>query len=245
MRGNKILARVALSAVAALTVVAAGSATPALAAGTTATVAAAVSPASTTVALVSSRPSANYGAAGNVTATVKVVAPGTGVPTGSVDFYIDGGWYWSAPLDARGKALLPLSAIYPAYFPGTYSITAEYTGDAAYLPSSSLPVAQTLVGISTQPVSSIALNTKNQPVFSPNAFTMSSVNPVGCNVTVTNTSNVTVLLVYGTPGAWKRLPGSGGVIPPGASGGVGVGLSNFTGYFSAVGAANYVKIKCV
>ncbi len=200
--------------------------------------------ASTTISLVSSKPNANYGDAGNVTATVKAVAPATGVPTGTVDFSIDGGWYWTAPLDSRGKAVLPLADIYPAYYPGTYSITATYSGDVNYTASTTLTaIAQTLIGISTPPVTTISLNTKGQPSFSPTSFRLSSANPVGCNVTITNNTSSAVALLYGTPGSWKRLPG--GVIAAGASGGVGVGLSNFTGYFSAMGAANYVAIHCV
>jgi len=148
------------------------------------------------------------------------------------------------PLDANGKAVLPLSAIYPAYSPGTYSITASYAGDANYGPSNSTAaVAQTLIGISAAPVATITLNAKGQPTFSPNSFTLSSANPVGCNVTITNNTTASIALTYGTPGAWKRLPN--GVIAPGASSGVGVGISSFTGYFSAMGAANYVAVHCV
>jgi hypothetical protein len=200
--------------------------------------------AGTTVSLVSSKPNANYGAAGNVTATVKAVAPATGVPTGTVDFSIDGGWYWTSSLDSRGKAVLSLADIYPAFYPGTYSITATYSGDVNYTASTTpTAIAQTLIGISSPPVTTISLNTKGQVSFSPTSFRLSSANPVGCNVTITNTTSSAVALVYGTPGSWKRLPG--GVIAAGASGGVGVGLSNFTGYFSAMGAANYVAIHCI
>jgi hypothetical protein len=159
-----------------------------------------------------------------VVAKVKSVTAGAGVPTGSVDFFIDGGWYWNAPLDATGRAVLPLSFIYPAYYPGTYKITASYAGDATFAPSTSAAITQTLVGISTPPVTTVTSNAKGQPTFSPTSFTMSSANPVGCNVTITNASSVPIRLTYGTPGTWKVLPGSG--IAPGASGGVGVGLAN-------------------
>jgi hypothetical protein len=203
-----------------------------------------VTPADTTITIASSRATANYGDNGNVTATLKPVAPGTGIPTGSVDFLIDGGWFWNAPLDAHGKAVLPLSAIYPAYYPGTYSITATYAGDGNYNPSATTAaVAQTLVGISSPPVSTVTLDAKGRPLFAPSSFRLSSANPVGCNVTITNNTPGAIALTYGTPGSWKRLPG--GVIASGASGGVGVGLSNFTGYFSAMGAANYVAVHCV
>jgi hypothetical protein len=216
-----------------------GGSTPVVSAPLTQTVGAA----ETTTALVSSRPTANYGDAGNVTAAIKPVAPGTGIPTGSVDFFIDGGWYWNAQLDANGKATLPLSAIYPAYYPGTYAITATYSGDGNYNPSATpTALAQTLVGISSTPVTTITLDAKGRPSFSPQAFRLSSANPIGCNVTITNNTPNPIALLYGTPGAWKRLPN--GTIAAGASGGVGVGLSNFTGYFSALGAANYVTIRC-
>ena len=203
-----------------------------------------VAMAATTTTAVSTLPTANYGQNGNINASVKAVAPGAGVPTGSVDFYIDGGWYWTAFLDANGKAQLPLSAIYPSYYPGTYAITAIYSGDANYATSTTATgVAQTLVGISTTPVTMLGLNATGQLNFTPNSFTLSSANPVGCNVTITNTTPGAIALTYGTPGSWKRLPG--GVIAAGTSKGVGVGLSNFTGYFSAMGTANYVRIRCL
>ena len=200
--------------------------------------------ANATVALVSSNPNAHYGDGGNVTATVKRASPASGTPTGTVDFSIDGGWYWTAPLDARGKATLPLSEIYPAFPPGTYSITATYSGDANDNPATtSSALTQTLIGISSEPVATISLDAKGQVSFSPSSFRLSSANPVGCNVIITNSTPSTQVLLYGTPGAWKRLPG--GVIAAGGSAGVGVGLANFTGYFTVIGAANHVTIHCI
>jgi len=35
------------------------------------------------------------------------------------------------------------------------------------------------------------------------------------------------------------------VIAAGGSAGVGVGLANFTGYFTVIGAANHVTIHCI
>ncbi len=219
-----------------------------LATGATATVESAsitqtVGQANTTTAVVSSRPTANYGNSGAITALVKAVLPANAIPTGTVDFYVDGGWYWSAPLDATGKATWALTDLYPSFTPGTYTITASYSGDGDFAPSATITgIAQTLVGITSTPVSTVTLNAKAQPVFTPSSFTLSSYNPVGCNVSITNTTPNTLLLTYGTPGNWKRLPF--GSIAPGATGGVGVGLANYTGYFSAVGAANYVKLTC-
>jgi len=204
-----------------------------------------VNPADTTVVVATSRPTASYGNTGNITATVKVVAPGTGIATGTVDFSVDGGYFITEPVDAKGKAVLPLADLYPSLYPGTYSITASYSGDADYNPSSSaIAVSQTIVGLSAVPVTTLALNAAGLPVFSPRTFTLSSVSPIGCNVTIVNNTPTTQFLAYGTPGAWKRLPS--GAIPPGASRGIGVGIGNYTGYFTTVAnTANYVAIRCV
>lgn len=203
-----------------------------------------VNVASTTTTLVTSKSSANYGDAGSLTATVKPVAPGAGVPTGSVDFLVDGGWYLNVPLDANGKAKLMFTDLFPAYYPGTYQITAQYTGDANNDVSTSAPLAQTLVGISAPPVTTLTPNVNGLPVFSPRSFTLQSTNPVGCNVTITNNTPNMVALAYGTPGNWKVLPF--GSIAPGASKGVGVGIAPYTGYFTTTAnTANYVAIHCV
>lgn len=203
-----------------------------------------VDTANTTTTIASSRPTANYGDAGSITATVKAVAPATGVPTGTVDFHVDGGWYWNAPLNAKGRATMALTDLYPAFNPGTYTITAVYSGDTGFNPSTTATgISQTLVGTTTPPVSTVTLNTAGKPTFAPSSFTLSSYSPVGCNVTITNSTPSTLVLLYGMPGAWKRLP-FGGNIALGASGGIGVGLPSYTGYFTAMGASNYVTLRC-
>jgi hypothetical protein len=54
-------------------------------------------------------------------------------------------------------------------------------------------------------------------------------------VTIRNETPASLALTYGNPGTWKRLPF-------GATGGV--GIAPYTGYFSGIGAANYVKVRC-
>ena len=204
-----------------------------------------VNVASTTITLTSSNPNAHYGDAGRIAAVVKAIAPGAGIPTGSVDFSVDGGYFWTAALDAQGTATLALTDLYPSYSAGTYQITATYSGDANYNPSTTAgPLAQTLIGISTEPITTITLNANGLPVFTPRSFTMSSWNPVGCNVTIVNNTPYALALAYGTPGSWKRLPFGG--IAAGASKGVGVGMANYTGYFTTTANLNnYVAIHCV
>lgn len=91
-------------------------------------------------------------------------------------------------------------------------------------------------------VSTITLNAKGRPSFSPSVFRLRLNSPAGCDVTVVNATPNALAMTYGTPGAWKRLPF--GALPAGASRGVGVGIAPFTGYFSVMGAANHVAVRC-
>ena len=199
--------------------------------------------ASTRTTLTSSRPVATYTPSGALVARVVSSPTSAGVPTGSVDFAIDGGYFETVALDATGRARMPLTDVFPSFLPGTYTVTATYTGDATHDVSTSASVSQTLVGISETPVTTLTSNAKGLPVFGVRSFTMQSLNPIGCNVTITNATPNTVALAYGTPGAWKRLPF--GTIAPGASKGVGVGIAPYTGYFTTTAnTASYVAIHC-
>jgi hypothetical protein len=68
----------------------------------------------------------------NLSATVAVVAPGAGTPTGTVTFYADGSIVGSALLDGSGSANINLSSLSV----GTHNITATYAGDANFLSGS-------------------------------------------------------------------------------------------------------------
>jgi hypothetical protein len=69
-----------------------------------------------------------YGQPGSVTVTVKPNPPGTGTPTGTVTFAVDG--VAGAPVAlSRGKAAMPLAGLGA----GSHQITATYSGDANYL----------------------------------------------------------------------------------------------------------------
>jgi hypothetical protein len=64
----------------------------------------------------------------------------SGTPTGTVTFNANGTKLGSAPLNASGAATLSVAAP----LPGTYSITAVYSGDASYNASTSAPVTETI-----------------------------------------------------------------------------------------------------
>jgi hypothetical protein len=199
--------------------------------------------AATTTTVSSTRPVATYTPSGAIVAKVKSSVAAAGVPTGSVDFSIDGGYYETVALDARGQARMPLTDVFPAFMPGVHTVGADYTGDATHDPSTSATITQTLVGITEPPVTVLTSNAKGLPAFSVRSFTMQSLNPVGCNVTIRNDTPNTVALAYGFPGTWKVL--RGGTIAPGASKGVGVGLAPNTGYFTTTAnTANYIAIHC-
>ena len=75
-----------------------------------------------------------YGKPTTVAATVATATPGGPVPTGTVQFSVDGAAYGSpVTLDAAGVAALPAISTLGI---GTHDIRADYSGDATWLPSS-------------------------------------------------------------------------------------------------------------
>ena len=226
--------RMAAAACAAL--LALGSAAAVLPAG-----ASAAEPQPTTTTLKSSRPEARYGDPGQITALVKATKAKAGVPTGSVEFSVDGEALTTAPLDANGKAVLPLSELYPSFGVGPHTVAARYEGDGTFAPSTSTPLTQTLIGRTSEASTTLALNEKGAPYFTPSSFSLRYQDPFSCNVQVHNETASSYQVLYGTPGNWKALRYA---IPAGGTGGFGVGLENFTGYFTVRGAANYVRIHC-
>src|SRR5207249_2682502 len=86
-----------------------------------------VNQAATTTTLTSSANPALFSQPLTLTATVTAVAPGMGVPTGTVDFVIRSGGIGSAMLDSNGRAALQIPA---AGSTVTGPITATYRGSS-------------------------------------------------------------------------------------------------------------------
>jgi hypothetical protein len=107
-----------------------------------------VAQASTTLTM-GSTTTTSYGGTATFTATVAAVAPGAGVPTGSVTFYADGNL--AAPLgtgtvNGSGVATVA-SAVLAA---GTHAITASYAGDVNFLTGAAgASVTQTVTASNT------------------------------------------------------------------------------------------------
>ncbi|HEX3461686.1 MAG TPA: Ig-like domain-containing protein [Acidimicrobiales bacterium] len=96
-----------------------------------------------------------------LTATVAPVAPGTGTPTGSVDFFNGTNLLGSGTLSG-GTASLTLSSLSP----GAHSLTASYLGEADYAASSSAAVSETvgLIPTTTAVTSGPTPSSFGQPV---------------------------------------------------------------------------------
>jgi hypothetical protein len=100
--------------------------------------------ASTTTSLVASPNPSSFSEAVTLTATVSVVAPGSGNPTGTVDFFNGPNLLGSALLSG-GQASISTSSLAI----GTHSLTASYVGDADFLPSQSSTISDAVEGIVT------------------------------------------------------------------------------------------------
>ena len=95
--------------------------------------------ATTQLTLTSSRNPAPFGSTGTLSAKVKVLAPGTGTPTGTVTFSEGEAVLTTVPLSGK-VAKFPIKGLGP----GTHEITATYSGDGNYEPSESLVLNQTI-----------------------------------------------------------------------------------------------------
>src|SRR5436309_14609720 len=102
--------------------------------------------ASTTTTLASSNNAPAAGQAVTLTATVRPVAPATGVPTGTVTFRDGATVIGTATLGATGTA--SISASFTA---GTHSLTAAYGGSLDFLASTSAVLTLTVGGAAPPP----------------------------------------------------------------------------------------------
>lgn len=123
-----------------------------------------VSSASTTTTLTAAPSSAVFGQAVVLTATLAVVSPGSGVPTGTVEFLNGTTSIGSATLNA-GVATLTTSSL-PV---GSNAITARYQGDPNFLASTSATLSQQVNAVST--VTTLSASDLNPRPFSTVTFT--------------------------------------------------------------------------
>jgi hypothetical protein len=189
--GNTLLGSAALDAAGRATIpvslgigthslTASFSGTPGFAASTSAATAVTVNAAATTVALRSSVNPAVTGQAVTFTATVAAVAPGAGTPTGTVTFK-DGATFLGTVAVGTGGAATFTTSFAAA---GGHTITAVYSGNAAFVGSS-----QTL----TEQVNAATTRKATTTVL------LASVNPARVGQAVTFTATVRGPAGTGTP----------------------------------------------
>ena len=112
---------------------------------------------SQTTTTLSSSANIVFGQTGVIKATLAVIAPGSGLPTGTVTFYEGANVIGVSPVDGFGVATLDSSTL-PL---GPHTITASYSGDASYQPSSG-----TAINVSvTQASSSTTLTPPSAVIF--------------------------------------------------------------------------------
>lgn len=122
-----------------------------------------ITPAATSVTVVSSTPSSSFGQPVQLTATVAVAPPGTGTPTGAVNFFANGHGVGSAMLNNANPDQAALSTHdLPV---GTLQITAAYQGDTSFGPSQmsagvpqTVSPARTTLAVSASPPTSSPYN---------------------------------------------------------------------------------------
>ena len=144
--------------------------------GSSASLTQTVNQAGTATTLSSSLNPSTFGASVTFTAQVAQLV-GTVVPTGSVDFAVDGGTPITVPLDVAGMATLSTAALTV----GSHTVTADYPGNAAFIASSATPLTQTVLPVvSTTTVTS----NLNPSVFGDTVTFTASVTPAGATGTV-------------------------------------------------------------
>jgi autotransporter-associated beta strand protein len=138
-----------------------------------------VNQASTTTTLSSSANPSGAGQAVTFTATVAVVSPGAGIPTGTVTFMEGTTTLGTGTLDSTGHATFQTSSLAQ----GTHTITATYSGDSNFLTSTSSPLTQTVQLASA----TVLTSSPNPSVFGQSVTFMATVTAVAGTGTPTGT----------------------------------------------------------
>lgn len=121
-----------------------------------------------------------------LSATVTVVTPGAGVPTGTVTFSVGGSTVGTSPLAANGSASVSDPSV------GAQVVTATYGGDTSFAGSSgsTTPVNPTITGAASSTIAETSAGWYRAPVTVTFTCTPGSapINSAGCPAPVTLTS---------------------------------------------------------
>jgi hypothetical protein len=109
-----------------------------------------VNQAATTTTVTSSRNPSTYGQSVTFTATVAIVAPGSGIPSGTVTFKDGSTTLGTVNFSSQGQATFTTSSLAA----GSHSITAVYNGDSNFTGSTSSALTQSVLLDTTVTVTS-------------------------------------------------------------------------------------------
>jgi len=137
-----------------------------------------VNPAGTTTALSSSANPSAFGQGVSFTATVAPVAPGAGTPTGTVQFFVDGSAFGGPVTLAGGTGT---SGVTSALSVGTHPVTATYSGNGDFNPSTSAALDQVVgqIDATNTVTSSVNPSVFGQPVVFTATLTGAQGTPTG------------------------------------------------------------------
>jgi len=198
-------------------------------AGSTGTLTQTVNKASTTTSLTSSANPSACSQSITFTATVGVVSPGAGSPSGTVQFTIDGVNFGAPVTLVAGSAT---SGATSTLSPGTHTVTAIYSGDTSFNGSTSQTLTQTVnkCGSTTTVTSSVNPSVFGQGV----TFTATVTAVAPATGTPTGTVQFTVDGVnFGAP-----VTLVGGSATSGATSTLSVGTHSVTGIYSGDASFN-------
>ncbi len=111
---------------------------------------------STNTTVVSSNNPALVGSQVTFTATVSAVSPASGIPTGTVDFIIDGSSAANVQLNGSGQATYQTSTL----LQGTHTVVVHYNSDANFAAGDSSTLNQSVKGNTTTTVTSSQYTTR-------------------------------------------------------------------------------------
>jgi RHS repeat-associated protein len=152
--------------------------------GSTSTaVAQVINKAATSISLATSANAAVYGQALTYTATVLVIGPGNGIPTGSVRIYDGAQLLGTVSLNSNGLAVLS-NVVFPDI--STHTLTAIYDGDTSFQGSTSDPLYQIINQAST----TVTLTASSNPAIFGQAITYTATVAVVAPGTGTPTGSV-------------------------------------------------------
>jgi len=196
-----------------------------------------VNKADTTTSVASSASTSTYGQSVTFTATVSVVSPGAGAPSGSVQFVVDGSNYGS-PVSLVGESA---SITDSALTAGTHIVTAVYSGDANFNTSAAAPLTQTVLKAS--PAFS---NLSNQTItYGQNSVTLTGTLSANCGTagcsTVYPPSGETITVKIGNMPGSGTIAGNYGAFSVTVTGTAALMVSGspYTIYYSYAGDSNF------